>query len=277
MVRSTFFAVSLALLLLATSVHAGPISVRIDDHDFTFDVALDAVYAYDGGSPDHLSVHKTNGHYAGQYTYTGVLPTVPAGALGAPPAPSADPYPLYSGSPVQFAANLDLDMYFVANDGPYTNPAGDSFAVSLNGTQGHLTITGRVATQGFPAGWLYPTANVNGDITLLDIEFSRVTLLARAGSSTADLVEGIGQVKTLLGVDVSDNPELNSGGTFFKFIAPVGTNLFASAAAPYDPLVSTLFSEISGRASGEAGLIPEPATLFLLAMGGLAMLRRRRE
>ncbi|MFA6134178.1 MAG: hypothetical protein WC869_09215 [Phycisphaerae bacterium] len=48
MVRSAFFTASLALLLLATSVHAGPISVRIDDHDFTFGVAVDAVYAYDG-------------------------------------------------------------------------------------------------------------------------------------------------------------------------------------------------------------------------------------
>ena len=49
------------------------------------------------------------------------------------------------------------------------------------------------------------------------------------------------------------------------------------AAAPYNPLYDYGLPAAYGAISGEAGVgIPEPATLGLLALGGLAMLRRRK-
>jgi hypothetical protein len=204
------------------------------------------------------------------------MPTVPATFGGVPPAASVDPYPIYSGSPVKFAGNLDLDMFFVTNDGPYTNPFGDTFAVSLNGTEGSLRITGKIATQGFPPAALYPVPW--NDITLLDIQFEKVTLLARAGHDTADLIEGIGTVKTLLGVNTNawaGGEELDRGGTFFKFIAPAGTSIFP-VGAMYDPLAPDSQTFIEGRISGEAGeFIPEPSTLALLILGAVFAFRRR--
>ncbi|MCP4375843.1 MAG: PEP-CTERM sorting domain-containing protein, partial [bacterium] len=47
--------------------------------------------------------------------------------------------------------------------------------------------------------------------------------------------------------------------------------------AVYDPLTDYGLNPVYGRISGEAGVVPEPATMSLLAIGGLAMLRRRRK
>jgi hypothetical protein len=279
MLRSICLSALGVLLLLAAVVHAAPLSIRIDDHDFTFDVAQDAIYDYAGANPDHLSVHNSSGHYVGQYTHTGLLPIIPPVWDVVPPVPtSVDPYPIYSGQPIKFAGNLDLDMFFSTNDGPYTNPLGDTFDVSLNspgGTfAGRLKITGQIATQGFPPGVLYPAGG--GDITLLDIRFSKVTLLARAGHDTADLIEGVGDVSVLLGVELVKIPEApDDGATFFKFIAPAGTSIFPVGAV-YNPLAPDSQGEISGRISGEAGLIiPEPSTLALLILGAAFAFRRR--
>ncbi len=41
---------------LAPAALAEPLSVRIDDYDFTFDTAYDATYAYNGTAADTLMV-----------------------------------------------------------------------------------------------------------------------------------------------------------------------------------------------------------------------------
>ncbi len=276
-------AVSLLMLAVCVAVsplQAIPLSISIDDHDFTFDVPLDATYDYAGADRDKLSVSVDNGHFVHGYTYTGLL----AAPVPIPASPA--PYPVYSG--MQFAGNLDLEMYFDLNDGPYvSSTALDGFGVSLVGTAhdllpaGHLTITGWLATQGFPPAVLLDSGvPAAPDIVLLDIEFSAVTLLARGSSDTADLIEGIGKVNMLLGEDVSQNPEYQ-GSTFLKFMAPAGTSLFGAPFGPlgpraeYDPLVDYGFNPVTGRISGEAGVIPEPATLLLLAVGSVFLRKRR--
>lgn len=282
--RGNRLLVLLAVLLLGNHAWAEPLSVRIDDHDFTFDVPLDAVYDYSGAAEDHLYVSQSGvpGHYVGQYSYTGVLPTVPGAAqgnpLGNPPAASPWPYPLYSGSPIQFAADLKLDFYFNTNDGPYTNPAGDVLDVSLVGSntsgKSRLTITGWIATQGWPSAPLYPLPGPGPDIVLLDIEFDTVTLLARADHDVADLIEGIGTITTLLGVEVEE-PDLNGGACFFKFMAPSGTLIFPSVASGdlYDPLMDYDLNPIyESRISGEVGAtVPEPGTFALLCFGAIGL------
>ena len=282
MSRSVVWGALVVLGTLLGSVQAAPLSVRIEDHDFSFDVPFQAVYDYDGAQPDHLSVHTEPGHFVMNYTYSGSLPTVPTNPHGVPPAASPNPYPLYSSQPILFAANMDLDMYFTVNDGPYTNPNNDTFEISLVGNAGHLTITGWIATPGFPPAPLYPSPGPGPDIVLLDIDLFQVTLLARDNEDRADLIEGIGRINTLLGVDLSDW-EAAEGTTFFKFIAPFASPVFPVVpGALYEPCVDYGWDPLSGRISGEAGagylFVPEPATLGLILSGGVGvfLVRRRR-
>ena len=113
----------------------------------------------------------------------------------------------------------------------------------------------------------------------------RTSLLAREDNNTADIIEAEGQVTTLLGLNIDalkgsfpELEELTMGATFFKFILPDANGaIFPSGAAPYDPLADYQLDPLYGRISGEAGVVPEPTTMSLLALGGLAVLRRRRK
>lgn len=274
MLSSRFWLVLVGIGLLAANLQAAPLSIRIEDHEFTFDVPLDAVYDYAGAGTDRLYVPAVSGkHYVHGYTYLGRYGTVPAG-----PPPSPDPYPLYSGGlggPILFGANMELDMFFSGSDGPYTNPVGDTFEVSLTGTSGHLTAAGWIATQGFPPAPLYPPA-VMMDIILLDITLEQVTLLARAGHDTADLVEGIGTINTILGHDPSALGLPTRGTVCFKLMAPMGTSIFPGGVV-YRPDMDLVLSPLSGaRISGETGMVPEPASALLLILGLCALRRRSR-
>lgn len=264
---------TLVAAFAVTTAQAVPLSVNIEDHDFTFDVPISAVYDFAGTAPDHLYVvDGGEDHFVHGYTYSGIYPTVSASVPFSP-----DPYPVYSGANPSFGGDLELEMFFDAADGPYTNPGGDIFEISLTGTQGHLTITGFLADQAFPPTVTYPTPAA--DIVLLDITFEQVSLLARAGHDTIDLIEGRGTVNTLLGVPVSQIPgwEGGDGVTYFKFMAPLGTPIFPMpAAAPYFPWDDYGLNPIeASRISGEAG-IPEPATMAMLAFGGMMIVARRR-
>ncbi|MCD4698969.1 MAG: PEP-CTERM sorting domain-containing protein, partial [Phycisphaerae bacterium] len=242
-----------------------------------------------GMAPDLLHLTAAAGwHNTASYSYAGNLPQVPSGPLGTPPTASSWLYPLFMTT--QYGARLEIEMEFDANDGPYVNPAGDIFDVSLVGKRGFLRITGWIGPQSLPITPLYPVPLPSGqpqDIVLLEIEFDAVSLLARAGHETADLIEGFGEVKTLLGWNMMELagqfPELEEmdGVTFFKFMLPdTNAALFPLLhGAVYDPLEDYGWNPAYGHISGEAGLgtdVPEPATLMLLGLGGIGVLLRRR-
>ena len=258
----------LAVLVFAAGAHAAPLSVRIEDHFFTFEGPDVSAYYFNGALADQLTVGTSSNHLVHGYTYEGDLPTV----AGGPPA-SIDPYPLYSGTPIQYGGLMVMNLFFKTNDGPYTN-GPDTFEVSLNGDTGRLTITGWIATQGFPPGLQYPAGM--WDIVLLDITFDQTSLLAREGTDRIDIVEAKGTVNTLLGV-----PALNLvGSVYFRFETDTPGQAIFPVLSPalYNPLVDYGLANIENAWVGGVAGVPEPATMAMLVLGGasLFLAKRRR-
>lgn len=272
---------TLAVLICALSLtvaNAAPLNVRIDDHVFSFDVPYRstgntfASYDFRGAAADRLYVNTTSNNYVISYSYNGTVPTVPANTFGTPPAVSPSPYPLVHSS--QFAGALDLEMFFNASDGPYVDSTGSSYQVSLTGTTGHIKITGSIATQGFPGNYLYPSTGE--DITLLDIAFTRTSLLARQDSSQIDQVEGIGTLNTLLGVPVAQDPSLpETAEIYFRFWAGAGDIIFPNLSGQYNPVTDYSLATVNGHIAGQTS-VPEPATLAMIFLGSLGLLLRVR-
>ena len=251
---------------------AAPLSVRIDDHDFTFDTGFDADYLYSFGADptDRLRVPpqstQSPDHEVGSYRYTNASTPHPLGL-----APGF--YPVGNVLDLRFGGDLELELFFDSFDSPYTNPSGDQLDVSLTGRSGVLKITGEVLKPDF-SSFVPPIAPI-----LLQIRFEKTSLITRENTSVIDLVEAWGYVETLLGEDVSSLEV--EGVVFLKFFAknPKGV-LFPAPGELYDPMADYGLEDVPGRVSGETGdgtfTVPEPATLALLALGALAMLRRRR-
>ena len=285
MLRICFGLGVLAVLVFVAAAHASPLSVRIEDHDFSFDVPYwpaepwGAVYSFNGAAADTLTLQapKPN-HYVSSYTYEGTLPTVPPNPLGVPPVPDPFGYPVSNSN--TFRGDLDLNMTFDSNDGPYVDTNnGDQFDISLVGKNPQtdfLTITGQIFGQGPMTGLaaLYPAAPVPNDVILLHIELEEVTLLARTGEDHIFKVEGKGTLTTLLGVDIStmQNP-LEVGVTFFVFNAksPQAPIFINPIYQPSDDVAGSILGSMNGAAG-----VPEPATMAMLAIGGLALVLRRR-
>lgn len=259
--------------LFASSALAVPLGVRIDDNDFTFDTDVVAEYQYNGAKPDRIYVGP-EGYEVGSYR------VISLSVFGLQPGF----YPVWGSlNPVMFGGDLVLDMEFDVADGPYFHYGSDVYEVSLEGSKGFLEIYGYIGNTIEPNAAPKP---------LVRIDFSMTSLLARAGVSLADLVEGYGK----LSIWDPTHPEANGEGwfdtgldgvTFFKFMAEedpftplalfpdLGPTEFYNPAVDYnlnpDPAI--------GRVSGETGtgtFTPEPATLAMLGLGAAALIRRRR-
>jgi hypothetical protein len=249
----------------------------VEDHDFSFDVPYwskppgpwGAVYSFNGAAPDSLTIQSSNpNHYAVSYSYTGDIPW----GLGLPASPF--PYPVTNAATL--GGDLKLDMTFAINDGPYVDPnTNDRFDISLVGTSGSLTITGQIWSQGFPPAAIFPAAPVPNDIVLLNIVFDKVTLLARVNEDRIFKIEGVGDLKTLLGVDIPQLLPAERGVVAFDFIAknPLGSIFTNPNYSPTDNLTTFILGDINGHAG-----VPEPATMAMLTLGGagLFLAKRRR-
>jgi hypothetical protein len=252
MLRSGSVACVAAILILSSAASAEPLSIRIDDYDFTFDTDYAATYAYNADSADTLMITDV-GSAVGTYRYLGTDGATDL--LGN----AAGLYPVW-GPAGGFGGDLELEMEFTVNDGPYDSGT-DTLDISLAGNGGRLEITGSI---GFMPG---------APITLLEILFDDTSLLGRADDDVVDLIEGQGLVTTLLGEDVQ--AEGIVGGAFMKFFAE--NIVFPEPPGEtYDPLTDYGYGDVDGRVSGETGEIPEPASMAILGLGGLAMLLRRR-
>ena len=251
MLRSGSVACVAAILILSSAASAEPLSIRIEDYDFTFDTDYIATYGYNAESADTLTVTDV-GPAVGTYRYLGT--DGPTDLLGNP----AGLYPVFNSTGA-FGGDLELEMEFTVNDGPYDSGT-DTLDVSLAGNSGRLAIIGSIGAPGAP-------------MTLLESLFEDTSLLGRADDDVVDLIEGQGLVTTLLGEDVQ--AEGIVGGAFMKFFAE--NIVFPEPPGEtYDPLTDYGYGDVDGRVSGETGELPEPASMAILGLGGLAMLLRRR-
>ena len=98
------------------------------------------------------------------------------------------------------------------------------------------------------------------------------------------LVEGLGEdsVGTLLSDTPADQTTGLGGQAWTAPSGPVSSIVFTAGDAPGGPLSDGTAYDTNHGGSGNIGLseirfvVPEPATIGLLTLGGLAMLRRRR-
>jgi len=275
MSRSIRWIAAIPIALLAVNARSAPVDVSILDHKFSFTVPGGVMYEYMAEGADCLSLHVDTGHHVIAYTYEGLMDTVPPNDLGVPPAPSADPYPVAYG--LQFAGNLDLELRLECTNGPVVGPSGGVYEICLQGLAqpGHMTITGWIATQTFPYDVLYPDPTPNGlpiNTRLLDVTFDEVMVLAHPAQHVMEIVAGIGAVNVLLGVEMSSLSVPDLGACLFEFEAPLGTALFCEE---YDPTCDYGLDTVTGGICGEAGIVPEPAAMGLILVGGGLLLLKR--
>ena len=269
MVRFTIL--SAAILITASLCSAAPLGVRIVDHDFTFDSDFIAKYNFNGATADTLTIEEvpednpaTQG-IVSSYRFNGLTQDFAGNGTGF--------FPIWEIKNT-FGGDMDVSLSFSANDGPF-NAGGTSYPISLTGAKGSLLMRGIL---GVPPGFTPPPGS--SPEVLLQIDFNKTSLIGRDSTaidgSVIDLVEASGTVRTVGGQNVLSQGL--TGVIFFKFMAPAGTTIFqTSNGAAYDPLASTTAKAVTGRASGETGLVPEPVSLSLLLLGLPALLRRTRK
>jgi len=227
---------------------AAPIVPRINGHDFNFggwETASVPFYDSRGGNPDWLTLNTDST----DREVTAYWDVWPVGGF---------PRAVFNAAG-QFGGDISLALEFGGHD-ETNNPLSVSLTGSGRNAGADLIISGAIPDLGIAYG------------PLLSIDISNASLYGYGGSGSF-VLEGIGTI-------VQANPGLPGGqGLVGQQGAMRGNIDFLSMLLPngYDPLTRLQGQESDGGGySGEAGLVPEPATLAMLLAGSALALRRRR-
>ncbi len=237
---------------LAGSGAAFPLFPEIVGHDINFgafNVGGPPEWATNGLAPDTLTYTLGETHHEA----TAYWPAWPS-----PPA-----VPIFGAGGV-FGGDLALRVQFTGQDAPYVGPGG-IIDVSLTGTGMSAAI---------PDLMIFGSLGAPGPVILLwAMDFDAVSLYGSSARSSY-VLEGVGfivageiaQRNNLIGRRGGMRGHLDFPG------APPGW-----IPALYHPLQDPRQAQFRAAYSGETGLVPEPASLLVLGLGGLVLASRRRK
>lgn len=234
--------------LSAAAAYAAPITPRITGHDFNFggwETANVPFYDSRGGNPDWLTLNTDST----DREVTAYWDVWPVGGF---------PRAVFNAAG-QFGGDISLALEFGGHD-ETNNPLTVSLIGSGRNAGADLVLSGAIPDLGIVYG------------PLLSIDISNASLYGYGGNSSF-VLEGLGTI-------VQANALLPGGAALVGQQGAMRGNIdFLSMALPtgYDPLVRLTGQESDGGGySGEAGLVPEPASLAALLTGAALVLRRRR-
>jgi hypothetical protein len=242
-----FLAVTAASALTVAAT-AAPLVPRITSHDFNFGAWEQAdvpFYNSNGANADTLTLLADGS----DREVTAFWQVWPVGGT---------PLPIFNAAG-DFGGDLALSLAFDGHD-ETGNPLDVSLTGSGNVDGADLTISGAIPALGIPYG------------VLVAIDINQASLYGYGGRSSFVLES--------LGTFVNVNPLLpGASGLLGQQAASRGNIDFVEMTLPshYDPLtrLTTGVERDGGGYSGEAGLVPEPASLALIIVGlGLAARRR---
>ncbi|MHC4718188.1 MAG: PEP-CTERM sorting domain-containing protein [Planctomycetota bacterium] len=247
---SVFGALAL-LAVCATAAYGAPIVPTIDGPDIGFSAEMR--YETRGKLPDILTTKDTSGQEllnkdeAGTYwpNYPALTPAIPLW--------------YEEGGTRYYAADVRLAVEFTGSD---TVAAPGFPSVSLTGTgagvnASDLEIWGTTIMPGAPAS----------NVLLWAVDLDDVSMYGYADDDTF-VLEGIGTV-------VDGTLAVEKGVVGRTGVIRGHIDLSGTIGPDYDPIASDLYEEGAATYSAETG-VPEPASLALLAAGGLVVLRRKR-
>lgn len=234
----------------ASAASAAPLVPRIVSHDFAFGASdRQTFYEPRGADADWLTLNQDEGDQE-------VVALWPIWPVGGTPL-------MIQNNNGDFGGDLELALQFDNSDAPI-----GSLDVSLTGSGRNegadLAIYGAIPSLNIPYGLLF------------SFDITRASLYGYGNASSFVL-----ETEGLITFINQDLPGADSVQVGIDTAVSRGNIDFEDLALPslYDPNEDYGLAADGGGYSGEAGpgsnTIPEPSSLALLALGGLALLRRR--